>query len=84
MKLNWNKEKDGLLKKTRGLSFSEIMEFGEILEVLNNPNYPNQKRFVMFFKNYIYSIPFVENADGIFLKTIIPSRKLTKKYMERK
>lgn len=32
------------------------------------------------FENYIYLVPFVINEDEIFLKTIIPSRKATKKY----
>lgn len=84
MKLNWNTEKDEILKRTRGISFSEIMEFGEILDVVENPNYPNQKRFIICYESYIYSVPFVENSDEIFLKTIIPSRKLMKKYSGEK
>jgi len=32
--------------------------------------------------NYAYLVPFVETEKEIFLKTIIPSRKATKKYME--
>jgi len=27
-------------------------------------------------------VPFVETEEDIFLKTIIPSRKITKKYLE--
>jgi hypothetical protein len=29
----------------------------------------------------VYLVPFVENDTDIFLKTIIPSRKMTKKYL---
>jgi len=36
--------------------------------------------FVFEIEGYIYYVPFVENEEKIFLKTIIPSRKLTKQY----
>ena len=37
----------------------------------------------MLFKNYAYLVPYVqENEDSVFLKTIIPSRKATKKYLK--
>ena len=38
-------------------------------------------QFVMAYENYIYAIPFVENDDEIFLKTIMPRRDLKKFYM---
>jgi len=31
--------------------------------------------------NYVYLIPFVEDEEKVFLKTIIPSRKATKYYL---
>jgi len=31
--------------------------------------------------NYVYLVPFVENEEGKFLKTIIPSRKATREYL---
>jgi len=34
--------------------------------------------------NYAYLVPFVETESEIFLKTIIPSRKATRKYLEVK
>lgn len=43
--------------------------------------YQNQFMFVIKFDNYIYLVPFVINRNEIFLKTIIPSRKATKKYI---
>ena len=30
---------------------------------------------------YVYLVPFVEDDETVFLKTIIPSRKATKQYL---
>jgi len=86
--INWNSEKNELLKKERGISF-EIMAFQieseNILDVIEHPHqdkYPGQKIFVIEFEEYAYLVPFVENDDEIFLKTIIPSRKATKDYIK--
>jgi len=86
--LNWNSEKNELLKKERGISF-EIMAFqievGNILDVIDHPSqdkYPGQRIFVIEFEEYAYFVPFVENDDEVFLKTIIPSRKATKDYLK--
>jgi hypothetical protein len=35
-------------------------------------------------EEYAYIIPFVEDDQKIFFKTIIPSRKATKKYINKK
>lgn len=40
--------------------------------------YPNQQILVVEIDNYCYIVPFVENENGRFLKTIIPSRKATR------
>ena len=86
--LNWNSEKNELLKKERGISF-EIMAFqievGNILDVIDHPNpdkYPGQRIFVIDFEEYASLVPFVENDDEVCLKTIIPSRKATKDYLK--
>ena len=83
----WSKEKNENLKKERGIGFEEIvlkLIKGEILDVISNPsrNFPNQKIFVIEINNYIYYVPYVEDKEKIFLKTIIPSRKLVKKYQK--
>ena len=82
---NWNKEKDKLLKKQRGIGFEEIVEAidTEILDVYDHPNqerYPNQKIYVVEALGYVYLVAFVTNGDEKFLKTIIPSRKAKKIY----
>ena len=81
--LNWNNEKNELLKKGRGISFEEIailIEAGKIISTEENPNRDNQKMYVVEIDNYAVVVPFVETDDEIFLKTIFPSRKLTKIY----
>ena len=83
----WDNEKNELLKNTRGVCFEQVvllMERGEVLDTIEHPNqerYPGQKIAVVMIDTYIYFVPYVEHNDEIFLKTIIPSRKATNKYM---
>ena len=82
---DWNKEKDALLRKERGIGFEEIVDAinNALLDVLDHPNqkeYPNQKIYVVEALDYVYLVPFVKDGEKIFLKTIIPSRKAKKKY----
>ena len=85
--INWNAEKNQSLMEERGISFEDIvfsMQQGDLLDDLSHPNndkYPNQRLFVVDVENYVHLVPYVENEDEIFLKTIIPSRKATKKYL---
>jgi len=84
--IRWSEEKNQLLQLQRGVSFEEVLEViekGEILARKVHPNqtkYPNQEIFIVKLSNYIYYVPFVESDDEIFLKSIIPSRKLNKVY----
>jgi hypothetical protein len=84
--IQYSHEKNALLKQSRGIGFEEIiaaMEEGNVLDVYDHPdqlNYPLQKIYVVEALDYIYLVPFVRNDDGIFLKTIIPSRKAKKLY----
>jgi len=87
---DWNNEKNEMLKKTRGVSF-ELIELaiasGDLIARLKHPNpdkYPNQKVFLVKVDDYIYSVPYVEDDEKIFLKTIIPNSKATKKYVGEK
>lgn len=83
----WNTEKNELLKQERGISFEEIVlniQLGNELDLFEHPNqvrYPGQKVSVVFVEDYAYLVPFVESEQEIFLKTIIPSRKATKRYI---
>lgn len=84
--LRWSHEKNALLRKTRGVSFEEVahhIQNDEILDVRKHPNqerYPHQRIFVIDLGDYVYLVPFVEDEEKIFLKTIIPSRKAQKEY----
>ncbi|HSO13915.1 MAG TPA: hypothetical protein VLT51_16175 [Anaerolineales bacterium] len=84
----WNEEKNELLKEERQISFEDVVFYidqGFLLDVLEHPNqekYKGQKIFVVQMDDYAYLVPFLEDDHEIFLKTIIPSRKATKKYLK--
>ena len=86
MKIEWNSDKDALLRATRNVSFEMVLEeilLGHVLENNPHPNqekYPAQFIFVVMIEGYCYVVPYVKEEDKIFLKTIFPSRKMTKKY----
>lgn len=49
----------------------------------SNPGkYPNQRMFIVAIEKYAYLVPFVEEADSYFLKTVIPNRKATRDYLK--
>jgi len=83
----WNSEKNELLKAERGISFEEVVvniQLGNEVDIFEHPNqerYPGQQISVVVIEGYAYLVPFVENEEEIFLKTIIPSRKATKQYL---
>ncbi len=83
----WNKEKNERLKTECGISFEQItmhVERGDLLDIATHPNqskYPNQQILIVKINDYVYLVPFVENENGKFLKTIIPSRKATRDYL---
>lgn len=82
----YNKEKDTLLKEQRGVSFEEVVTAiheGNVLDILQHPNptkYGHQEMYVVLIKNYTYLVPYVKTKNGVFLKTVFPSRKAMKKY----
>lgn len=83
---DWSEKKNEELRIQRRVSFEDILvaiEEGGLLEVLEHPNlkkYPGQKFLVVWLNAYVHLVPFVEDDEKIFLKTIIPSRKMNKKY----
>lgn len=84
---DWSDEKNEELIKKRGISFEEIVFWimhGGLLDVIEHPDktrYPNQNILIVRIEDYVYIVPFVEDEQIIFLKTIIPSRKMTRKYI---
>lgn len=87
---DWDEGKNKTLIENRSISFEEIkvaVESGYLLDSYDHPNqkrYPGQKIMVVEIENYAYLVPYVRDEEKVFLKTIIPSRKATKKYLRRK
>ncbi len=82
----WNAEKNEILVREKGFTFEEIVqriESGAKVIETDHPNrekYPNQKILIIDVEGYAYLVPCVIDKNEYFLKTIIPSRKATKKY----
>jgi len=87
--INWNREKNEWLRKNRGICFEDILFYLDNNYLIDDVKHPNQAKYsgqrMMVFNivEYIYLVPYVESEDEIFLKTIIPSRKATKNYLEK-
>jgi hypothetical protein len=84
---SWNLEKNDWLKKHRNVSFEEAVlaiEQGRILTILENPSpkHRNQYVFILEMDGYAHIVPYVESVESLFLKTIIPSRKMTKRFLK--
>lgn len=77
--IRWDLVKSDQLKKIRGVSFEEIIQT-KFITVLKHPKRSHQSIMLFEYKNYIWVIPYIEDANGIFLKTLFPSRKYTKIY----
>jgi uncharacterized DUF497 family protein len=84
----WNNDKNEWLKKHRGVCFEQVvilLERQDVLEVVEHPNqqkYPGQRIAIVRINDYTYLVPYVQERDEIVLKTIIPSRKATDKYIK--
>lgn len=89
-RIEWSELKNSKLKSQRSLCFEDVQTAIEEGDVLDDIKHPNQKRYneqqilIVKINNYVYLVPYVEDETKIFLKTIIPNRKATKKYLRRK
>ena len=87
--LDFDQEKNLILKLTRGVNFDDIVEAVENNKILDDiahfdqDSYPNQRILIVEINNYAYAVPYVidEQRQVIFLKTVYPNRILTKKYL---
>jgi uncharacterized DUF497 family protein len=83
----WSSEKNEVLRTERGISFERIVvaiESGDLLDIVAHPNpkkYPRQRLLIVACEGYAYLVPFVEEDDYFFLKTIIPSRAATRNFL---
>ena len=86
MNFLWNQEKNELLKLERNVCFEDVVTLINddcILDIIKHPNdkkYPEQKIYLVLLQGYVHMVPFVRNDKEIFLKTIVPSRKMHKLY----
>lgn len=89
MPFRWNLAMNLDLVARRRVSFEQIVvaiETDGLLDVLAHPNagrYPNQRLLVVALDGYAYLVPYVEETDYFFLKTIIPSRKASRDYLPK-
>lgn len=85
--IRWSTEKSLSLKAERGVSFEQILSAisqGGLIAVMDHPNrvkYGHQKMLVVRIRDYAYLVPYVENDNEIFLKSIMPSRKATRDFL---
>lgn len=84
----WNKEKNDWLREFRGVTFDEVVDAIKndgLIAVVNHANaarYPGQSVLIVRIGDYVYGVPYVESGEAIFLKTVFPSRKLTRHYLK--
>lgn len=83
----WDAEKDELLRGTRAVSFSNVVdsiEYGGLLATIDHPNqarHPGQRVFIVRIGDYAFEVPFVVEGDRFMLRTVYPSRKATRDYL---
>jgi uncharacterized DUF497 family protein len=86
-RFDWNVDKNEWLEQERGVTFEDVvfhLSRGGLLDTIEHPNqrqYPGQRIFIVNVEGYACLVPFIEDDEVIFLKTIIPSRKMTKQYL---
>jgi len=81
---DWDEGKNERLKRERGIGFEDIVIAiieGEVIVTLAHPKRVNQNIYIVNIDNYAYVVPFVQDKEKYFLKTIYPSRTMTKKYL---
>jgi hypothetical protein len=79
-------EKNAWLIRERGISFEQIIaliESGKLIRVLEHPDtkrYSGQLLYEVDVDGYIHVVPVMRQGRSLFLKTIYPSRKATRKH----
>lgn len=81
-KVRWSLLKSRRLKRTRGVSFEEIIH-AKLLGICDHPSRIAHYILIYDYKGYVWAVPFVIGDEGIFLKTLYPSRKYQKLYKKR-
>ncbi|NCR41244.1 MAG: hypothetical protein GPJ21_16130 [Microcystis aeruginosa W13-11] len=78
--IRWSQEKNRQLQEERGLTFEMVLTAIKLVHP-NVAKCPNQRMMIVRINNYAFLVPYIDSPSELFLKTIIPSRKATKKYL---
>jgi len=79
--IRWDPIKNELLKAERGVSFDQLLE-GRLILDMHHPSRPHQSLMLIEFEDYVWVVPYIESDYDIFLKTLYPSRKYSRLYLE--
>ena len=80
--IKWSPLKSEKLKRTRGVSFEEIIN-AKLIGIKKHPSRKDQNIMLFEYKEYVWVVPYVVEKNYIFLKTLFPSRKYTREYKKR-
>lgn len=86
-RISWNPEKADKLRQDEarnGVGFEDCVvaiEEGRLLADLPHPLIEDQRLLIFQVAGYAYVAPYVQDSEGIFLKTVYPSRKYTSLYL---
>lgn len=83
--VSWGEFKNAELHSKFGFGFERVVEAiddGCILGIRDHPNivkYAHQKQMIVKIDGYAWVVPYVQQENRIFLKTMFPSRVGTKR-----
>ncbi len=83
--LRWNKEKNEKLFLERGLGFELVIEAFDVGAVIKDMDHPDpgrlgQRMLLIRVHSYVCAVPYVQDGDVKFLKTMYFSRKYDELY----
>lgn len=79
--LEWNPKRNEVLKRERGLGFEDVesaIENGDFIGDFLHPNqerYPKQRVLIVEINDYACVVPYIQEGNVRFLKTVYRSRK---------
>jgi hypothetical protein len=88
--IDWDELKNAKLKAEREVCFEDVLTAineGNLLDDIPHPNqkqYKGQRVFIVEINNYVFVVPYIEDDERYFLKTVYPSRKFTSKYLSKR
>ena len=86
--IRWDDEKDRKLRALRGIGFADVLDAiadGRLLVDEPHPRqdrYPGQRLLIVAVEGYACIVPYVRDEQGLFLKTIYPSRTAQRRFRD--